>query len=75
MVTDGFIKAFNHFHQFVMPDEEDVEKLLMGWLKRIMVNCSIDQLRRSSMLPEIGGIPEDVWEITDRNYDADQLLF
>ena len=29
------------------------------------------------MLPEIGGIPEDVWDvwgISDRNYDADQLL-
>jgi len=77
VVTDGFVKAFNHFDQFKKcndDNDEDVEKLLMGWLKRIMVNCSIDELRRSSMLPEIGGIPEDVWEISDRNYDADQLM-
>ncbi len=75
VVTDGFVKAFNHFDQFNRrEEEEEVEKLLMGWLKRIMVNCSIDELRRSSMLPEIGGIPEDVWDITDRNYDADQLV-
>lgn len=77
VVTDGFVKAFNHFDQFKKrkdDNDEDVEKLLMGWLKRIMVNCSIDELRRSSMLPEIGGIPEDVWDITDRNYNADQLL-
>ena len=26
------------------------------------------------MLAEIGGIPEDVWEITDKNDDADQLI-
>ena len=77
VVTDGFVKAFNHFDQFKQRKDDndtDVEKLLMGWLKRIMVNCSIDELRRSNMLPEIGGIPEDVWDITDRNYDADQLL-
>ncbi len=74
VVTDGFVKAFNHFDQFKKNKEEDVEKLLMGWIKRIMVNCSIDELRRSLMLPEIGGIPEDVWDITDRHYDADQLL-
>ena len=77
VVTDGFVKAFTHFDQFKRREDEDVEKLLMGWLKRIMVNCSIDELRRTRMLPEIGGIPEhvwDVWGIDDRNYDADQLL-
>jgi RNA polymerase sigma-70 factor (ECF subfamily) len=26
------------------------------------------------MLPEIGGIPDHVWDITDRNNDADRLL-
>ena len=33
-----------------------------------------DELRRGSMLPEIGGIPEHVWEIADNSQDADQLL-
>lgn len=74
IVTDGFVKAFNHFDSFKMCEAEDPEKLLMGWLKRIMINCSIDELRHRNMLPEIGGIPEDVWEITDKNDDADQLI-
>ena len=26
------------------------------------------------MLPEIGGIPDDVWEVTDNNHDADKIL-
>ena len=26
------------------------------------------------MLPEIGGIPDEVWQITDKNNNADQLL-
>jgi RNA polymerase sigma factor (sigma-70 family) len=74
VVTDGFVKAFNHFDRFETRDKEDTEKLLMGWLKRIMINAAIDELRKSNMIPEIGGIPEDVWEITDRNDNADQLL-
>lgn len=74
VVTDGFVKVFNHFHQFKKGEEIELEKLLMGWLKRIMVNCSIDELRQSNMLPEIGGIPDEVWEITDRNDNADQLM-
>ncbi len=74
VVTDGFVKAFNHFDHFKTREEEDIENLFMGWLKRIMINCSIDELRRSHMLPEIGGIPEDIWNITDRNNDADQSL-
>ena len=46
----------------------------MGWLKRIMINTAIDELRKNKMLPEIGGILDYVWEITDNNQDADQLL-
>ena len=74
IVTDGFVKAFKHFESFKMQPVDDSEKQLMGWLKRIMINCAIDELRHNKMLPEIGGIPEDVWDITDKNDDADQLI-
>jgi len=74
VVTDGFVKAFLHFDSFKMIEGEELEKLLMGWLKRIMINCSIDELRRNEMLPEIGGIPEEVWLVSDKSQDADQLL-
>lgn len=74
VVTDGFVKAFNHFDQFRKDDIENLEKVLMGWLKSIMINCSIDELRRSNMLPEIAGIPEDVWQVPDKSNDADQML-
>jgi RNA polymerase sigma-70 factor (ECF subfamily) len=74
VVTDGFIKAFNHFDSFKKDEKANLEKLIMGWLKRIMINTAIDELRRSNMLPEIGGIPEQVWDYSDKTYDADQLL-
>ena len=73
VVTDGFIKAFSHFNQF-KKGEGTLEKLVMGWLKRIMINTAIDELRRSQMIPEIGGIPDQVWDYSDKTHDADQLL-
>jgi RNA polymerase sigma-70 factor (ECF subfamily) len=74
VVTDGFVKAFNHFDQFRYKDEPRPEALLMAWLKRIMINCAIDELRRNNMTPEIGGIPESVWDISEKQDDADQLI-
>jgi len=39
-----------------------------------MINTAIDELRKAKMLPEIGGIPEHVWDIPDNSQQADQLL-
>ena len=72
--NDGFVKIFTNFSKFKVENEKDTEKVLMGWIKRIMINVSIDELRKGSMTPEIGGIPEYVWEIPDNSQDADQLL-
>ena len=71
---DGFVKLFNHFPNFLLAEDADNEKLLLGWVKKIMINASIDELRRGQMLPEIGGIPEYVWGITHNNNDADQQI-
>jgi len=74
VVTDGFVKSFNNFHKFEISDAANIEKLLMGWLKKIMINTAIDELRRGEMLPEIGEIPANIWNITDANNNADQLM-
>ena len=74
IVNDGFVKMFNHFNKFELAEEADNQKILMAWLKRIMINTSIDVLRKGDMVPEIGGIPEYVWDYTDKGRDADQLV-
>ena len=74
VVHDGFVKLFNHFPNFNLGEETDNEKMLFAFLKRVMINTSIDELRKGQMLPEIGGIPEWVWETTDNNNDADQQI-
>ncbi|MDQ6609917.1 MAG: RNA polymerase sigma factor, partial [Bacteroidota bacterium] len=73
VVTDSFIKVFTHFSTFEEIDGIDTEKIFMGWLKRIIINTAIDELRRGNLLPQIGGIPDYVWDITDKNNDADQV--
>ena len=74
VVNDGFVRMFNHFPNFHQGTDTDNEKMLFAWLKKIMINASIDELRKSQMMPEIGGFPEYIWEISDNSNDADQKL-
>jgi RNA polymerase sigma factor (sigma-70 family) len=75
VVNDGFVKLFNSFKNFIPAEtEEGNRKKLMGFIKRIMINTAIDELRRGDMSPEIGGIPEYVWGFSIADHDADQQL-
>jgi len=75
VVNDGFVKLFSHFEKFKMAvGEEENKKLLMGYIKKIMVNCAIDALRKENMIPEIGGFPDFIWDYTNKEFNADQLL-
>ncbi len=74
VVNDGFIKFFTKIEQFETGTEVNAERMLMGYLKRIMINTAIDELRRGKMAPEIGGIPETVWEIADNSENAEQMI-
>ncbi len=75
VVHDGFLKIFRALKNFETVNENELEVVLMGWMRRIMVNTAIDLLRKKEMIPEIGGLPESVWEEPDKSTAADQLLF
>ncbi|MES1223006.1 MAG: sigma-70 family RNA polymerase sigma factor, partial [Bacteroidota bacterium] len=74
VTNDGFVKLFRSFEKFVPCSDADNEKMLMGYLKRIMINTAIDELRKGKMVPEIGGMPEHIWDATVKEHDADQML-
>ncbi|MDQ6815180.1 MAG: sigma-70 family RNA polymerase sigma factor [Bacteroidota bacterium] len=74
VVNDGFVKIFRSLEKFECAEKEHLEKIWMGWIKRIMINTAIDELRKSNMLPEIGGLPDHIWEIQDRAQGADQRV-
>ncbi|QEC70001.1 RNA polymerase sigma factor [Panacibacter ginsenosidivorans] len=73
-VNDGFVKIFKNIGTFECNNDKDFEKILFGWIRRIMVNTAIDELRRNNMMPEIGGMPDHIWDEPDKSTAADQLL-
>ena len=46
IVNDGFLKIFNSLHSF-HPTYENFEISLMAWIKKIMINTSIDHYRKN----------------------------
>jgi RNA polymerase sigma factor (sigma-70 family) len=74
VVNDGFVKIFRSFKTFECAEKENLEKIWMGWVKRIMINTAIDELRRSNMMPEIGSLPEHIWELQDKSQPADRNI-
>ncbi len=45
MVNDGFLKIFKQIQTFVIPNEH-LEKSIRAWIRRIMINVSIDYYRK-----------------------------
>lgn len=74
VVNDGFVKVFRSFQKFQYADSENLEMIFMGWVRTIMVNTAIDQLRKNNFLPEIGDLTETMWLTEDRSQSADQAL-
>ncbi len=75
VVNDSFVKIFNSIDKFQLAKEKsDTEKILMGWMKRILINTAIDELRRQQIAPEIAELPDYIWEEIDRSQGADQRI-
>jgi len=74
VTNDGFVKIFQNINKFRTEEGDYPERLLMAWMKRIIINTSIDELRRNNKIPELGVIPEHVWEIPDDSQRADNLV-
>ena len=74
VVNDGFVKVFRSFHSFICKADGEVERSLMAWIKKIIVNTAIDALRKTNMMPEIGSISEHAWNETDNSQNDDQAI-
>lgn len=65
VLQEGFIKVFTNLHQFKFRGS------LEGWIKRIMINCALESLRKKHKLYPILNIENDsVYELYD-----DDLIF
>lgn len=74
VVNDGFVKIFRNFERFQFRDIENLEMVLMGWMRMIMINTAIDHLRKNNFMPEIGDISESTWAQEDKSQASDQVL-
>ena len=73
VVNDGFVKVFSKLDSFNCNPSQNIEMMFMGWLRTIMINTSIDRLRKDHYLPEIGINNEDIW-VADKSSTADEPL-
>ena len=73
-VNDGFVKLLNNIDKFAKKENVNDEKLFMGWLKRIMINISIDQLRREKH-NEADSLSESFQQLPDKSEKADDIMF
>jgi RNA polymerase sigma factor (sigma-70 family) len=74
VTNNAFVKIFKNFSRFEVRDPVKIEMLFMGWVKRVVINASIDYLRREMHTPQISPIPESVWEHKDEQQSSDGTL-
>lgn len=74
ITNDGFVKFFLNIDKFTWHQDTGLEKLLNSWLKKIMINASIDLLRKKMLLPEIGMIDDLHLNRKDEGQASDQQL-
>ena len=50
--------------------------MLLGWMRRIIINTSIDHLKQETLVPENKPIESFVWNVADKSQAGDnQLLY
>jgi RNA polymerase sigma factor (sigma-70 family) len=74
VVNDGFVKIFRSFSNYNIKDEAVNEYNLLAWVKKIIIHTAIDELRKNNLMPEIGAMPDEAWEVSDQQGQADQVL-
>jgi RNA polymerase sigma factor (sigma-70 family) len=74
VTNDGFVKIFRSFGRFEIRDRDKIEIVLIGWMRRIMINSSIDFRRRQNKIPETSEISENSWDFEDKSQLSDSSI-
>lgn len=68
ILQEGFIKIFNKLSDFKMDGS------LEGWIRRIMVNTSIDNIRKNKRIKEEANIDDVGYKISDEMLPSDDIM-
>lgn len=71
---DAFLKMFRNFSRFEVRDIDKLEMLLIGWIRRVVINAAIDYMRREMNNHPSYPIPEHIWEHKDEGQSSDNSL-
>jgi RNA polymerase sigma factor (sigma-70 family) len=74
VANDGFVKIFRSFARFEIRDKEKIEIVLLGWMRRIMINSAIDSRRRENHTHHTYQLTENAWEYGDDSQLSDSSL-
>jgi RNA polymerase sigma-70 factor (ECF subfamily) len=69
VTNDGFVKIFRNFGRFEIRDRDRMEIVMLGWMRRIVINAGIDYRRREKNTPETSELSQ-----TGNEYKDDSLL-
>jgi RNA polymerase sigma factor (sigma-70 family) len=72
--NDAFIKIFKGFGKFEVRDTKNIEAMLMGWIRKIVVNVSIDYMRKESLIIERTSLKKDAWVHPNTTNGGDSQL-
>jgi RNA polymerase sigma factor (sigma-70 family) len=74
LTNDGFVKMFRSFSRFEIRDRERIEIVLMGWMKRVMINTAIDFRRKQDHIPSTWQIQEYINDYEDKSQLSDTAV-
>jgi RNA polymerase sigma factor (sigma-70 family) len=72
--NDAFIRIFNGFKKFEIRDPVHVEAILTGWIRRIVINVSIDYMKKESLMNERRPSKKEMWLYADNSNSGDNQL-
>lgn len=76
ITNDAFVKVFKNFKQFeISEDDTLLEQRFFGWFKRIVINTSLDSIKKSNRNIAFENIDDsEVWDISEISEMADSKL-
>lgn len=72
--NDAFIRIFKGITKFEIRNTEDLEPMLLGWMRRIIINVSIDYVKKESLMSGHVVLNENAWLEADNAHNGDNQL-
>jgi RNA polymerase sigma factor (sigma-70 family) len=74
VTNDGFVKIFRNFGRFEIRDPERMEIVMLGWMRRIVINAAIDYRRKEKNIPATSELKAGGFEYQDDSRLSDNSL-